>query len=236
MTAIFFTTVGSLTGVSTGTTYWVNNIAGAPSSPTSCKIYATVLNAISSSSPVAIGGTPGGASFSVYLVGEIGGGSFAAPFDFVTDRVSGKSFMQDGKGQVWTNYFLTSSNGINDSCWVYLGVTGTADTGNGFGIAAYTDGGSIPTTYIFSFNQNSIDYFVVGTFTWTWGWNPFNNPNSPHQTNYLKSGTRHRAITTANNILLFCDGSWIGGFYETNAAILLFQLQLQLLLLFKSIY
>ncbi len=199
--AIRFTSVGSLTGVSTNTTYWVYNCAGSPT--TSCKLhsdYAMVTG-------VTIGGTAGGATFTIFNVGY-DGSSGQTPKDSTYSADDNAYFILDGLGQVWSNLKVTAS-----SYWTYLGLTGTSDVNAGTGIAYYksTDASK---RYIFVWNNQSIDYFNLVTGVWVWGWKP--STAAINQSGYLRTVGNHMAKVMPTNQLCYCDGRYVGRFYERN--------------------
>lgn len=151
---IYFTSYGSLTGVSLNTPYWVYGCAGSPT--TSCTLYS---NYGRSTNPT-LGGTAGGATFVSYNV--------ASPNHFVFDGTN--YYMQDTSGQVWSNLFVTTSGK-----WTYTGPSGTSDTSQGNGLVYYpssnngvaftgtvavTTGGTVTGT-----NTNFLSSMVGGIFT-----------------------------------------------------------------------
>ena len=153
--AIQFTGVGSLSGVSTNTTYWVYNClpGSIPYNTTSCQLYSTYSAYTTHTNPVTITGTAGGATFTVYNVGNgSSGNSISLPkyFTYISHNSSSssyrdKTFCQDGVGQVWSNAFTTISG-----YWTFTGRSGSVDTG-GFGLVYYQakDG----TGFVFAFSR-----------------------------------------------------------------------------------
>lgn len=204
--AIYFSSVGGLTGVSINTTYWVQSASGSPT--TSIKLYSDY----NMSSAVSIGGAASGSpTFIIYNIGNLNG-STAAPQDFTYDADDSAYFMLDGRGQTWSNLKTTSINHY----WTFTGVTGTSDTSAGNGITYYKASDS--TRWVFVWNDQSIDYFDLVTLTWTWGWKP--STGGTHQANYLKkNGGSHEAFVAPDSRVYYCDGTYIGRFYQTDPAV-----------------
>lgn len=202
--AIQFVGVGSLTGVSTATTYWVHVATGSPT--TSITLYSDYLQSVA----VTIGGSAGGATFTIFSIGAAGGARQAPKYFTYTNSVFNDYFMIDGLGQTWSNHKLTTSG-----FWTYTGLTGTADTFAGTGLVFYqaTDG----TGFVFAFNSQSIDFFSLQTYTWTWGWKPSDGTN--HQTNYLHANSNHEAQVAPDSKVYFCDGNWVCGFFQLDPTV-----------------
>jgi hypothetical protein len=131
-------------------------------------------------------------------------------------------FMVDSTGYVWSNFLAVG--GL--TFWRYTGnaITGTNGTAHGNGIVAYvpSDTGTTGLGYIFVFRDFQIDFATINSnaaLTWTYGWNPATGITG--QNNYLKSantGTQiysHEAIVAPDNKVYYCDGNWIGRFYQT---------------------
>lgn len=200
--AILFTasTVG---GVSINTTYWVANVGGAGAG--TFQLYSdygqtSLVNVTSN----------GTGTFRVAKVGtNLITTATGAPTYFAYSRADDKYFMQDGTGAIWSNLFTTSSG-----YWTYLGPSGTADTNSGRGLVYYE--ASNGNRWIFAFNNGSIDYFNIGTLAWTFGWKPSTGGTS-QPSGYLKLNVGdHSAILAPDNKIYYCDGSWIGRFYQAD--------------------
>jgi hypothetical protein len=213
--AIQFTNVGSLTGVALNTTYWTyaSNGTYAGTLATSCKLYSDYNQSVG----VTIGGTAGGATFTVYNM--VGASPPVQPNYFTYDNRTGVTYMQDNSGQVWSNGELTY-DGSSTHYWTFTGASGTADVNYGYGLVAYssdtTSGGYPSNSWIFAFNTRSIDYFDTSTLTWTWGWNPATGTS--HQTGYLNSFSNHEAMVAPDSKVYFCDGNWVSEFFQLDPA------------------
>lgn len=217
--AIEFTQVGGLTGVSTGTTYWLRSCGGSPSTPSSAGLYSDYKQ----STVVTIGGAATGSpTFKIYQFGVIPAPAYATGVPYWT-YTGAKYFIQDSLGQVWSNMQTTDvgGSGLNEGLFTFTGLTGTTDTNAGNGLGYYQPtGNAAGVGYVFSFNSQSIDYFKINSTgdggTWTWGWKP--SDATTHNTGYLKVIGIHAALLAPDNRLYYCDGQYIGSFYETNPA------------------
>ena len=128
--------------------------------------------------------------------------------------------MVDSAGLVWTNLFTT--NGI-PAHWTYTGNT-TLTGANGNGLISYTPSNAINDAkgYVFVFRDFAIDYATITsntTITWTYGWKP--STGTTGQANYLKTygtfggmSSSHEAFLAPDNVVYFCDGSYIGRWFE----------------------
>ena len=208
--AIQFTNLGSLTGLSLTATYWCYSAVGFPNT-TSVKLYSVFSAPGTASGPVTIGGTAGGATFIVATISNPGGSSTTGPQYFVYANNINAYFMQDGTGQVWTNRFVTGTN----SYWMFIGLSGSSDNA-GRGLAYYqsTKAGN---GFLFAFKRQSIDYFDLQALSWTWGWRPLDA--APHNSNYLNYSGGHEAMLMPTNQLIYCDGQFVGRFYEKNPGV-----------------
>lgn len=202
--AIQFTNVGSLTGVSLNTTYWVYSSVGSP--VTSVKLYATYSDYSSPSGTVAIGGSAGGATFTVLNIGN-GTSTSLTPAYFAFD--GSHYYMQDGNGLVWSNIFQSGT--FPNQHWTFTGFSGTSDS-SGCGLVYFNPDAVLGGGFIFSFLSNSVDFFDIANKTWTWGWNF--NTGATHQSGYMHSvggfNLPHEAQVAPNSVLYFCDGNWLG--------------------------
>lgn len=200
--SIQFTNVGSLTGVSLNTTYWVQSATGSPT--TSIKLFSNFLQ----TSAVAIAGTAGGATFIIINIGN-NAVSTGLPVYFTYDSISSKYYMQDGLGQVWTNAKTTTSG-----FWEYTGLSGSSDN-TGCGLVFYK--ASDNTGYIFSWLSDSIDFFSLTSGTWSWGWNPADGTIN-NAFGYLHAvgglGSPHEAIVAPDSKVYYCDGNWLCLFFQ----------------------
>lgn len=247
--AIYFTSVGSYSGISLSTPYWVGNLSGS-----TFKIYSDY----NQTSVVTVTGS-GTAAFIAYQVnikpsyvtgGASGGATglngiqyFDQPTN-VNDNVQANyfTFGVDGFGQVWSNMKVTGTH----SFWTYTGnyitdgTGGVGDagvsnaSGNGLVYWRVSDNAGSTSTkkvdYLFVFRNSQIDYFIVQNNNslpngvWNYGWNPSNGTNggvnSPYLTVSPASNQSHASIVGPDNRVYFCDGNNIGKFFQTAAGTL----------------
>ena len=125
-------------------------------------------------------------------------------------------FLVDTLGQVWSNFYITPTNGL----WTYTGNTINNTYSHGNGLISYIPSNSDTSSkgYLFVFRDNQIDYATITSTTslvWTYGWNMATGGNGT--SNNLKSNitnTIHECFNAPDNVIYYCDGSWIGRFYE----------------------
>ena len=136
--------------------------------------------------------------------------NMAAPVDSVGDNTD-TYWMIDSLGQVWTNSYTTT----NTNQWVYTGNSGGAGSWSKPSLAFYA--GSDGQGWLFAFRNERIDYTKTtnSLISWTYGWNP---PTGGFGATILKNtaltqGT-HQAITAPDGRVYFCDGQYIGRFYQ----------------------
>jgi hypothetical protein len=195
--AIHFTSVGGLTGVTVGPTYWLQSVSGSPA--TSAKLYSDFALTTAVTITGAATGSP---TFSTYNMDR--------PAYFTTSGAF--YYMQDKSGQSWTTQGAASPSGF----WRYMGVTGTADTGYGGGLVYFAGYGLGSQAYVFSFNHDTIDYWNVQTMLWTYGWNPTNGAiNVASSTYSLQGGPIHQSFWFPDGTVYFCEGTYIGTFFQT---------------------
>ena len=141
-------------------------------------------------------------------------------FTYLKTAYIGKYFMVDSAGLVWSNMFATNPSGY----WTYTGNT-TLTGGHGNGLVNYVPSDSLSSGigYVFVFRDYCIDYATITsntTIAWTYGWNPATGTTA--QTNYLKSygssggisNSSHECFLAPDNVVYYCDGAYIGRFYE----------------------
>lgn len=188
---------GSLpSGISAGTIYWVAfSVVGT------FQLYTDYEQ----NSLVDIGGT-GTGTFTVF-------GTTNAPKYFTFDTNGLSYWMIDSGGLVWTNQANLG--------WRY---TGNTTHGVGNGLVYYRASDS--TGYIFAFGNGQIDYQKLSssgglTGAWVYGWKP--SDATTGNTNYLKritSGTIHDSIVAPDNKVYYCDGNWIGRFFQSDPLVI----------------
>ncbi len=193
------------------TTYWVFNVGGAGAG--TFQISANYN--LGSPTPVHV--MNGTGTFTVYKVGQLAAGAVGLPVDFAYDKLDGVYFMLDAIGQVWSNYFVTGTH----SYWTFVGSPGKSTPDNsGAGLVYYQ--ASDNSRYLFVFRDDSIDYLTiiapsVSYPVWTWGWNP-SLGTSNNASGYLNANTTmHKAVLGPDNVVYYCDGSYISQFYQNNS-------------------
>lgn len=216
--AITFGTTGGFGGISAGTkVYWVGNLSGTPSSRMS------LYSDYAMGSLVTVTGS-GTATFSVHNVDFSNYQGFTAT-RFARSTQTGHEFMLDSVGKVWTNNALTSPSGY----WRYIGnvphsASFIGDTSNGNGIVYYQQSftGAQPAGYFFVFSDSSIDYFQESgsTINISYGWKPSTgtlNNASGYLNSGNDSGNSHDALVAQDNVVYFCDGRYLGSFFQKTA-------------------
>ena len=190
--AVVFAALGGSSGLS----------AGTQSASADTNVY-WIINVNTGASTFQVSTTPGGSAFNI-------AGNGTATFTtinmaqaiFNTSDVSTPSaavpYVIDTNGRVW--YY-------NGTTWVFTGNI-TRANGNGNGLVYYeaSDG----TGYIFAFRNHNIDYMPTATIgTWTYAWKTMNTANG--------TANSHHAIVGQDNVVYYCDGSWLGSFFQTAA-------------------
>lgn len=187
------------------TTYWILNkgVAGAGTFQITSDYAQTTTVHV----------TNGTGTFSVYNFGKsLAGGYSTATISSAYNPVDDKYYFLDAAGNVWSNTFLTTSG-----YWTFVGASGTSDIIFGVKGLAYYEA-SNGSRYLFVFRSQSIDYIDLVTFTWTWGWKP--STGETHKTAYLnKSTIYHEAFVAPDNVVYYCDGAYIGRFFEETGEI-----------------
>lgn len=124
------------------------------------------------------------------------------------------NFIIDGNGRVWFDP-------LNSGYFRYAGNTINIAYSHGNGIICYED--TINNySYIFVFRDNSIDYAKLvsnNTITWTYGWRP--SDAATGVSGYLNNNTNvsHNGFVSSDNRLNYCDGRYIGRFYQTDPSV-----------------
>lgn len=212
--AIFFTALGSLTGISTNTPYWVANVGANQFQLYSDNAQSTL---------VVLGGTVGSTpTFSTYNVGGTTSQSpIKGPKHFAFDPVRGDYYMLDSIGQVWTNKQTTTSG-----YWTFAGnkVPGVNYTsGNGIG---YYQASGTQAGYIFVFHNSSIDYVTAtSALTWVYQWDPSAGTSAGYNaspTALLNAGAAftgsHETLVGQDNVLYYCDTNFLGSIFEKDGS------------------
>lgn len=208
-TAVSFTSVGSYSGITAGTTvYWLGNVTAS-----TAKLYSNM----SLSSLVTVTGS-GTANFTVYNMFQPQAFCFSNPTDG-TDR---NYYMVDLGGQVWA----ALEGDATTPLWRFTGNTGHLGgdntCGNGIGYYKASNG----TGYVFVFSDSQIDYAVdnANTLTWVYGWDP-GAGTSGNTGNYLygpagsgvtgsQKGISHDCLVGQDNVFYFCDTNHVCSFFE----------------------
>ncbi len=213
--AIQFNSVGSLTGVSTGTIYWIGLVSPGSPSNTSASVYSDLQLA----SIISLGGTAGGANFSTYTVNQ--------PKYSTYDSLAGTTWMVDALGLVWTNAYVSGA-ASNFNYWVYAG-NKPNNGSNGNGIVYYqASDGTNQTGYIFVFSNSSIDFTpsASSSISWTYQWDFVAGTAgswSATPTRKLKTGAGtfnpHEAFVAPDSKAYFTDGNWIGQWFQNDPTV-----------------
>lgn len=188
-------------GISTSTPYWIGTITGSTFS-----LY-TTFDLSGSAVDITSNGT---GTFTVLIPG--------IPKDFTYNRYTGGTWAIDANGRTWSNELNASQA---TTYWRYMGNT-TLTNAEGNGIVYYetSNGGSTIDRYIFVWRDGLIDYIKNADSsgaTWVYGWDPADGTTGNTGT-VLKTpastNNPHTAIVAPDNKVYYCDGSWIGRFYQ----------------------
>lgn len=182
------TTIG---GLSAGTIYWVGAVAGA----TTCQLFTdqalSVLVNITSNST---------GTFSTLNPTKL--------LNWAYDSVHGFDYAIDSTGYVWGTNLATPTG-----YWTFAGNTTVTNAG-GRGLVCYTTSNN--TCYLFVFRNKRIDYALSGSpSSWVYGWNTATG-GAGVDIMETPSGTSnsHQALVGQDNVVYFCDASYIGSFFE----------------------
>lgn len=207
MTVVFSSQSGM--GIAVNTAYWVVNLNGA--GPGTFQL--TTDYAQTSLFNVTGNGT---GSFIVAQVSvePITGAGSGQPKFFAYDGQDGAYFMLTSAGDLWTNIRTTTSG-----YWTWTGPSGTTvGLNEGSGLAYYTSFDK-SNSYVFVFRNTTIDYFIVRSagnidLQWVFGWTPSDGTGG-HATQTLNTSTTfHNAYVGQDDVLYWCDGSFIGSLRE----------------------
>ncbi len=145
------------------------------------------------------------------------GGRTVVPQNSTKDN-NGNYYMVDAIGQVWSTYLGQGTS----SFWRYMGnkVAAGFSFGNGLVFYQASDG----TGYVFVFSVGSIDYTpTTATISWTYQWSFLTGTVGAYSatpSNILHGGSinsdlvSHEALVGQDNVVYFCDGQFIGSFFE----------------------
>lgn len=125
-------------------------------------------------------------------------------------------WMIDSLGQVWSNVIVTVTNGY----WVYMGNNGGTGLWGNPNIAFYA--ASDGTGYIFTFRNDRIDYTksAIANISWVYGWNTATGGSGAVSMKTASGDNNsHQNILAPDNRLYFCDGNWIGRFYQLSPTV-----------------
>lgn len=209
--SIQFSQVGGLTGVGTTQVYWVTGANQTGGSITSC----TLASDYERATPVVIGGAATGTpTFTVFNV--------AKPKHFDKSS-SGNYFMIDSLGQVWANTQTTYSG-----YWQHTGnLPPSASNTHGNGLVVYESSQGVGSgRYVFAFHDHSIDFLQDdSSYSWVYQWNPLTGSTGSYSaspTAVLNSTTgnySHEAMVGRDNVVYYCDQSFIGSFFEKSGSV-----------------
>lgn len=212
MTIIFSAQSG--TGVSLNTAYWIINLNGAGAGTfqlTTDYAQTSIFNVTGNGT-----GTFRTANIAIEPITTAGTGQ---PKFFTYDEPDAAYFLLTTAGALWSNIKTTTSG-----YWTYCGPSGTtAGLNQGAGLAYIQS--TIPSngqynSYIIVFRNTTIDYFIVKSagvqnLQWVFGWTPSDGTAS-HATVTLNTNTSiHNAYFGQDNVLYWCDGSFLGSIFET---------------------
>ncbi len=210
--AIYFSSVSGFGGaVVANTTYWVADLNLAI--PTTVKLYSDY--AMDNVVVISVTGT---GTFSSYAFEKgVNGGRNVYP-DAATKDNAGDYYMADALGKVWS----TVAPGTGNTFWRYMGNKVAPGYSYGNGLVYYQ--ASNGDGYLFLFNATSIDYLKTNaTVSWVYQWD-FRNGTvgaySATPTTILNPGginydlVSHDSLVGQDNTVYFCDGQFIGSFFE----------------------
>lgn len=203
MTIVFSAQSGL--GVSTNTNYWIKNlgVAGAGTFQiTSDYAQTTVVHV-----------TNGTGTFTNQVMGAnlLTGGTTGVPKYSAYDNVySNYYILETTTGSLWTNAKVTDSS---NQYWTYTGPSGSARDISGRGLGFYKSFNNFFSA-MFVLREDSIDYFNTQSFVWTFGWNPLAGTTSQTGATLKTASDFHNAYVGTDNVFYYCDGSFIGSFFE----------------------
>lgn len=196
--AIQFSVISDPTkGITTGTTYWVVNIGGGNWQLYSDYRVVSLVNITGDG-----------------LTGTYATVNMAKPKYFTYDGAS--YWMVDASGQVWSNKRGTSNSPFY---WTFTGnKPNNGSNGNGLTYYQASDG----TGYIFVFSNSSIDFTPTAVVSWTYQWNWLAGTAGSYNASpsiVLKSTNIHETLIAPDNAVYFCDGAYIGRWFENTNAV-----------------
>ena len=220
--AVYFSQLGSLTGPSTNTPYWLTSVTGASAQLSSSYTTATL---------VSLGGSAAGSpTFSTYTVAQTPKGTLNGNGGITYFAFDGNQYWGvDSIGQVWStlsplgsgNPWTFTGNFVPITNYYSGGPSVFDTTGNGLVFYEATDG----TGYLFLFHGSSIDYTKTSapTMAWNYQYNPttgicagFNTtPTKKLNTSVGFTGP-HEAIVGQDSEIYYCDGNTVGSILPTN--------------------
>ena len=224
--AVTFQGVGSYTGLTVGSCYWLASISNGSTT-------ALVYSDVAISTQVSVGGT-GNAPFTFFNMSQ--------PKYFVAGskliNASLNYFMVDSNGNVWSNKYTTTPSGF----WVFMGNSvknaGTTSTGNeitgsgsdGHNASDQSEGngifyfsGSSGSGYLFVLSSSSIDYMTDTTANkWSHGWNPTAGSIGSSASQFTMgagetTNISHQAILAPDGRIYFCDWYNIRKLFQTSS-------------------
>lgn len=207
--AITFTAISGITGITTGTTYWIRNMTN-----TTFNLYLdyTGINAANM--------TNGTGTFVTYIMG----GTSMGVTGGINHIVKGQSnnYAIDAVGQVWSDTITTATN----KYWTFVGNPVSSTTSSGAGLLSISSSGANPTEFVLAFRSGSIDYLklVTASSLWTWveSWNPTTGLSAAGYS-YLNSSTNtfsHETLQAPDGRNYWCDASYIDVLYENPGQLL----------------
>lgn len=170
-------------GITAGTKYMIGNLSGS-----TFQIFVSFAT-YTSNTPVDITATATG-TYTQVIMGR--------PTQRFYNKVTDTYYIIDANGRVWQVY-------TDATAPIYLLGNDTTTTTNasGNGIAAYRG-------YLFAFRNALIDYMVISTGAWTYGWQTMNTGGSTANSHYAHLGQ--------DDVIYYCDGAFVGSFFQKAGA------------------
>ena len=184
------TTIG---GVSINTTYWVS-VSGSTIQLYSAGPLTTLVNITSD----------GTGTFTTIVP--------TTPKHWTYNMRTGNYFMLDDSGKCWSDFVSSATSQYFGYMGNLVGGTGSTD---GNGLITFSD--SKNNDYLFVFRRSRIDYLKLnsGTLAWVYGWDPSTGGSGANYGfNSTSTGVNHTAIYAQDNTVYYCDGFYIGSFFQ----------------------
>lgn len=170
-------------GITAGTKYMAGNVSGL-----TFQLFTTYANHVANS-PLDITGNATGTFTSVVM---------DKPTNRFYDSTTNRYYFIDASGRVWFTDAAAATP-------IYLLGNDTTTTTNahGNGVAVYRN-------YLFAFRDALIDFMVISTGAWTYGWQTMNTAGGTNNSHYAHLGQ--------DDVIYYCDGAYIGSFFQKAGA------------------